>query len=157
MTNFIFYLDECLQVFTFQEKTQKPNQTVNLQIKVVYTLNRQKNFLNLADKFSILWEILWEVENLQSSEQIIFLIGQKASFTDTRIVYIWLQTWLMFKKFSGKKAALFLKNIQQTENTTKIIYTVIQELKTQESLKNTDLQKVQLNYSAAFKIGDKTL
>lgn len=86
MSFLIFYLkQESLQVYRF-------SQNLVLVDKIF-----DNNFLNLSENFENLWQNCWSIINLES--EIYFILGQNASFTDTRIVYLWLQSWQMFGCF----------------------------------------------------------
>ena len=47
--------------------------------------------LNLAARLELFWAKHWL--EIKSAEQILFWVGPNASFTDTRMLYLWLKTW----------------------------------------------------------------
>jgi hypothetical protein len=55
-----------------------------------------KPVLDLFDRFSPLWEKLDEHGIFESVKNIYFVLGSRAGFTDTRVVYLWLKSWEMF-------------------------------------------------------------
>lgn len=47
--------------------------------------------LNLAGRLEEFWIQNWP--NIKDAEQTLLWIGPKASFTDTRMIYVWLKSW----------------------------------------------------------------
>lgn len=176
MSTFVFHLDQDLQVYisrynqvqTTNQKSnssakQKLEQTTTFTLQTLITLSRQGPFLKLAEKFQTLWQELWQTTDLKNSSQIFFLLGPKAGFTDTRIVYIWLESWRTFNQLLGRSVDLIIEQLPQTEpiNTQKCLEQLIMEyLKKKE---NKDLQKpipthfgvVNLPYFGQVQIGKK--
>ena len=102
MSFLIFYLkQESLQIYRF-------SQSLVLIDKIF-----SSDFLNLSENFENLWQNCSPVINLES--EIYFVLGQNSSFTDTRIVYLWLQSWRMFANFCELK----LENSTNLKNTNK--------------------------------------
>lgn len=86
----IFYLNSDLKVYTADQFVNDQE----LQIQEVGNVAREAGeYLNLFDKFEFLWADL--LENMEF-DKVYFLIGPKAGFTDTRIVFIWLKSWVLF-------------------------------------------------------------
>ena len=103
MSFLIFYLkQESLQIYRF-------SQSLVLIDKIF-----SSDFLNLSENFENLWHNCSSIINLES--EIYFVLGQNSSFTDTRIVYLWLKSWQMFANFDqfGK-----LENSTNLKNTNK--------------------------------------
>lgn len=65
-------------------------------LELVRELDRQEKGLELANKFEFLWEDLDTSGYLEGINEAYFLIGSHAGFTDTRIVFMWLKSWIMF-------------------------------------------------------------
>ncbi len=74
----------------------------------IYRLTKQKlvlidqvipenGFLNLDKEFENLWQKLWPIITLE--KEIFYLILPGASFTSSRIIFLWLQSWQMFASF----------------------------------------------------------
>jgi len=59
-------------------------------------------FVNLSDNFAHLWQKNSKIINSQN--EIYFILKNSASFTDTRIVYLWLQSWQMFGQFTKQNS-----------------------------------------------------
>lgn len=90
MSFLIFYLkQESLQIYRFS------NNLVSID-KILST-----DFLNLSENFENLWQNCSSIINLEN--EIYFILGQSASFTDTRIIYLWLRSWQMFGNLKVKK------------------------------------------------------
>lgn len=51
--------------------------------------------LNLAVKLEQFWKDNWA--NIKDANQVYLWIGPNASFTDTRMIYIWSKTWQEFQ------------------------------------------------------------
>lgn len=128
-TTFIFHLSQNLEV----------SKITDSQKTLVTTLERDGRSLELAERFEILWQDLWENNELDNADQIYLLIGSRAGFTDGRIIYIWLENWRQFypeKKFLVYKlspeeaeaglgeGASFDQILEKAEvqGTTKLVY-----------------------------------
>jgi hypothetical protein len=88
----IFELNNNLRVYAV---TDSVNQEV-VDLLLIRELEREGKVLELADKFETLWQDLEETGDLDGINEIYFLIGDRAGFTDTRMVYMWLKSWQMF-------------------------------------------------------------
>jgi hypothetical protein len=55
-----------------------------------------KPVLDLFDRFSSLWGKLEKKGVFEGVGNIYFILGSRAGFTDTRVVYLWLKSWEMF-------------------------------------------------------------
>jgi len=128
-TTFIFHLGQNLEVFKIKES----------QKTTVAAIEREGRSLELAERFEILWQNLWENQGLDFTDQIYLLIGSRAGFTDGRIIFIWLENWQQFypeKKFlvyklSPEEAEIGLGEESsfnqilekaEVEGTTKLVY-----------------------------------
>ncbi len=109
-TSIIFHLDEDLKVYAFDENVNQSFtylsqeniknyevQTETAMLKRITCLNRQKHTLELANRFERVW-ISLDQQGWLNTQRIYFLLGPKAGFTDTRVIFIWLQTWKMFNR-----------------------------------------------------------
>jgi hypothetical protein len=105
----IFYLDTNLEVYQAN--------LVNSELKKIAELKKEGKTLNLFSNFALLWSQIFNNE-IKNTEQITFLIASNASFTDTRIIYIWLKSNLIFSKIQLK---IINTSEPYTENPTKII------------------------------------
>jgi hypothetical protein len=88
----IFELNNNLRVYAVSDSVNQ--EVVDLQL--IRELERDGKVLELADKFEILWQDLEESGEMEGVNEIYFLIGDRAGFTDTRMVYVWLKSWQMF-------------------------------------------------------------
>jgi hypothetical protein len=59
-------------------------------LDIVATLKPEPT-LNLAINFEKFWKENWD--KIKETETIQYWIGPQASFTDTRMVYLWLKSW----------------------------------------------------------------
>jgi hypothetical protein len=110
-SSIIFVLDTSLRVY------QNFSSVNNLIFKL------EKKPLNLASEFEQIWLNLWH-NYLQNSNQIYFLQGSSAGFTDSRVIFIWLQNFQLF--YASKKCNFgkikFEKDITQALISAKPIY-----------------------------------
>jgi hypothetical protein len=98
---------------------------------LVFSLDSDKEVLQLHDKFTNIWQQLYD-KYISKSSQIKLILKPKASFTDTRIVSIWCRSHTMF-------------------NTSVKFGVVNEQIESQiENFKN------QIIYSQAPKIGRKS-
>ena len=88
-TKILIFLDWDLEIY------QLTNHKMDNESKqLVYSLKRENlKVLDLSQKFEEIWTWL-ETQYLMS--EIYYLINDKASFSDSRVIYIWLKTWQMF-------------------------------------------------------------
>ncbi len=63
---------------------------MNSEISLIDNLQPDPT-LNLAVKLEAFWKQNWP--KIKDTEELLFWVGPKASFTDTRMMYIWLKTW----------------------------------------------------------------
>lgn len=84
--NTIIHLDHnFVRVYNLQEESLE---LVDELVVIAKTLELSKNFVHF-------WVKLWS-EKLNQSTRIYFLINSNSSFTDSRIIFVWLQSWKMF-------------------------------------------------------------
>jgi hypothetical protein len=62
----------------------------------IYHLERVKHTLELSEHFETIWNHLSQNYDLNTIENIYFNVGESASFTDSRIIFIWIKTWQYF-------------------------------------------------------------
>jgi|GEM_PF-3351311 len=87
MTSIIHLDRNFLRVYNFD------NQTLILIQELIAT----SKTLELAERFESFWRNLWP-DCFSQTDKIYLLINSNSSFTDSRIVYVWLQSWLLFTK-----------------------------------------------------------
>ena len=122
MSCLIFYLkQESLQIYRLSKSL------------VLINKISDSSFLNLSQNFENLWQNCWSIISLET--EIYFILGQNASFTDTRIVYLWLQSWQMFANFRN------LENFIDFDNTGKNEEIQKEERKIQKSKKKLTLKQ----------------
>jgi hypothetical protein len=88
----IFELNNNLRVYAVSDSV---NQGVR-DLQLIREIDKEGKVLELANKFEFLWQDLTDNGLLNDVNQIYYLIGLKAGFTDTRMVFIWLKSWQMF-------------------------------------------------------------
>jgi hypothetical protein len=81
-------LNSSLHIYTHNHTSQTINLEVGLEPK-----NESERFLNLADSLEHIWT---SHENLWNCSEVYCILGPNASFTDSRILFIWLQSRLLF-------------------------------------------------------------
>ncbi len=86
---FVIILDRDLDIYQIDD-----NQ-VNNQAQKVYSLTRSKHTLELSGLFETIWQDLW-IQGLGKINKILYIVGENASFTDNRMVFIWLKSWCYF-------------------------------------------------------------
>ncbi|MEM1311986.1 MAG: hypothetical protein AAGF07_00815 [Patescibacteria group bacterium] len=92
-SSIIFYLDSNLKVYRLD--------LVNSELKLIDRLEKLNGRLDLSSRFDSFWKELYAA-NLLESSSIAFIIGNRAGFNDTRIIYIWLKSHMMFNNTSIK-------------------------------------------------------
>ncbi len=123
MNCLIFYLkQESLQIYRLSKSL------------VLINKISDSSFLNLSQNFENLWQNCWSIISLET--EIYFILGQNASFTDTRIVYLWLQSWQMFANFRNlENSTDFDETFDNTGKNEEIQKKEKEERKTQKSKK----------------------
>ena len=82
---FVFILDRDLDIYQIEGSSAKK----------VYSLIRSKHTLELSTHFEIIWQELW-IQGLDKTKRILYIVGDNASFTDNRMIFIWLKSWRYF-------------------------------------------------------------
>jgi hypothetical protein len=100
----IFELNNNLRVYAVTDSVKHDENPLVLLREIA----REGKVLELAEKFEILWQDLDENGELEGVDEIYFLIGLHAGFTDSRMVFIWLKSWTMF----NPKNAFYIKKIE---------------------------------------------
>jgi hypothetical protein len=62
----------------------------------IFLLKRTKHTLELSEHFEQIWSDLYQEYAMESVENIYYTVGEFASFTDTRVIFIWLKSWQYF-------------------------------------------------------------
>jgi len=144
-----------LKKITISQKRAK-----NLKLaspEIIAYLDRQNHTLELANRFEPLWVSL-DQQDWFNTQQIYFLLGPKAGFTDTRVVFIWLQTWKMFNRKSlTTQTALsdvdfFVFKLVQHINLEKCNYFQIKNI-IKQAKSNLKSLKGKLTYTTEPRIG----
>lgn len=61
---------------------------------LLHSREREDRTLNLSDHFQAVWEAQYPV--IKTAKQIILVVGPEAGFSDSRIIYMWLQSHALF-------------------------------------------------------------
>jgi hypothetical protein len=62
----------------------------------IFLFPRTKHTLELSEHFEKIWSDLYQEYEMETVENIYYTVGEFASFTDTRVVFIWLKSWQYF-------------------------------------------------------------
>ena len=84
----IYYLDNSLKIYR--------SDLVNADLKLIFEKEKHQGRLNLAVAFSRIWQDLYK-SHIENSSNLILIIGNEASFSDSRIMHIWLKSHQLFK------------------------------------------------------------
>lgn len=49
--------------------------------------------LNLAEKFELIWDGYFLLLKEYNISNILYIVGKKSSFSDARVIWIWLKSW----------------------------------------------------------------
>jgi hypothetical protein len=127
----IFFLDTVFVVYG----VGFDNQLDCLELTTLWEIGPEEKYLELADRFRFFMEDFSQKMDSKTIN-IFFLIGPGAGFTDTRIIYTWLQSGKMFypvsdyfiaktntdpAKISGNTLLEILKT-SQTKNQKNLLY-----------------------------------
>jgi hypothetical protein len=88
----IFELNNTLRVYAADLSVNQTDPNITLLREVI----KEGRVLELASKFEFLWHDIDENDLSSGIDEVYFLIGPHAGFTDTRIVFVWLKSWQMF-------------------------------------------------------------
>ncbi len=131
----IFYLDKTLKIYQVSDS-----------VKLIKTVVSDKGYLDLYNKFEFVYSDLLADGLILNTSEIHFWLSPRASFTDTRVVYIWLRSRLIFTK--GLYYIMKLEEHSGVGDVTK--NNIIGLLAASKSLDNKDLV-----YSKEPNIGKK--
>jgi hypothetical protein len=90
----IFELNNNLRVYAIDDSVKQDENQLVLLREIV----REGKVLELGEKFEFLWQDLNDSGYFDNVNEIFFLIGSHAGFTDSRMVFIWLKSWVMFNQ-----------------------------------------------------------
>ena len=122
---------------------------------IVATLKLEPT-LNLAVRLENFWKENWD--KIKETETIQYWIGPQASFTDTRMVYLWLKSWDEFTNSQDTKS-------QDGDKKERLLIWNASEINFQDLNWKTELAKLidiakqesrlNLSYASAPRIGKK--
>ena len=140
-TSIIIYLDRKLELFSLDFVKKELNLVGQLEPE-----DKNLKILNLSERFELVWEDMWEnftikSENLNQvrlSEQsqlskIYFWLGPESGFTDSRVVFLWLKSWVLF--YPNTK--FFLLSLQNPIQVTNLNFDLVTKM-LGESVKNPE-------------------
>jgi hypothetical protein len=101
----IIKLDNDLKIFEINHTDQK--------ISKIFDLKPTQRILNLNDDFFEIWQSLWS-KHLETANNFYYFVGSKSSFTNTRIIYLWLKSNFEFmnKDFFVEQDSMFDPELQ---------------------------------------------
>jgi hypothetical protein len=132
----IFYLDKDLKVYKLKNQKNK--------LELINLVPKEGKYLNLSEKFEVFWQDLWS-EILQNETEIFYFLGPNSSFSDSRVIFIWLKTYLIF----NQSLNLFVDNINNDLNLENLNSFLLQSLIFEAKQKNNQ----QLVYNKEPNIG----
>lgn len=96
----IIKLNRNLEIFILEQE----------KIEVIYQQKTEdKEILGLFKAFNQIWEqTIWSNISEELEIKILFIVGQKAGFTDSRVISIWLNSFALFEPQKNTKLAKFL-------------------------------------------------
>jgi hypothetical protein len=103
MKSIVIVLQDSLRVYSYDGVVKSDG------VEFVCELEKEsgKPVLDLFDRFSPLWQRLTDRRVFEGVGNIYFVLGSRAGFTDTRVVYLWLKSWEMF---GGGKQEFWVHN-----------------------------------------------
>ena len=119
---FVMIHDLDLKIFDYT----KPNNP-----KKIFELLKVQHSLELSTFFEQIWTDLWP-QGLDRTQEILYVTSDKAGFTDSRMLFIWIKSWRYFGTDCNYFCARMLPN-QPTEITADWLNTI-----KETSLKNPD-------------------
>ncbi len=100
----IIKLNRNLEVFSYQNRELKSIFDSKTNSKA-----DEKIILELFKKFQEIWsDTIWPHLNNHQNLAIIFILGQKAGFTDARVISIWLNSLALFETEKNIRLAKYL-------------------------------------------------
>lgn len=91
----LIILDKNLEIYESDENDEMSYVYIENRIEIDGKLKP----LNLCDKFSSIWDD-YIAPIIELNGEILFVLGPLASFTDTRVVWVWLKSNKMFNGIS---------------------------------------------------------
>lgn len=135
----VFELNNTLRVYAISD-------SVNYELELLCEIEREGKVLGLATKFEFLWQDLDETSLFEGINEIYFLIGPHAGFTDTRMIFMWLKSWEMF----GSETRFYLKKVGFDVTIDLLDIKILIETLNQAKREENDTN---INYSKEPKIG----
>jgi hypothetical protein len=137
----LFYLNQNLELFSTSKNSAE---LVDFLCPVFQEGSKNlRSFLNLHEHFQVFWEK--NLSEMQKTNKIQFLIGPQASFSDTRVIYIWLINWQNIHNLKNQKKEFFIKKLPNELDLTNLSPVLLQDILTNQ---NNDLE-----YSKQPRIG----
>jgi hypothetical protein len=134
----IFYLDSDLKAYKLKNLGNRT------ELELINLIPKEEKYLNLSDKFEFFWQSLWP-QILENETEIFYFLGPNSSFSDSRVIFIWLKTYLIFKQ----NLNFFVDNIKNDLNLENLNSFLLQSLIFEAKQKNNQ----QLTYNKEPNIG----
>ncbi|GAB4147286.1 MAG: hypothetical protein OHK0017_08860 [Patescibacteria group bacterium] len=85
----VIALNKTLQIYLQNELNQ---------VETVLFKQQESGYLQLHDEFEKIWkDILWSKINQLEDSKILLIVGQNATFTNSRVLFIWLNSLATFQ------------------------------------------------------------
>jgi len=152
----IFQLDSALNVYRITELVKSipsgdyTHPATLTCIELIDSIESDDNALNLAEKLSTKFTLWQETFPLHLVTEMGLCVGQKAGFTDSRMVSMWMRTW---QHFVSAQASIWFS----TQSTDFLIQAAFQDSLSEEY--TTQLADIRhnsssdLHYTRAPRIG----
>lgn len=118
--NIVFYLNNSLKIY---------HKNDDVKLLAEYLADGAK-YLNLSERFTSIINNLEKQVDFDNVDKLTLLVGPRASFTDTRVIYIWLKTMKMLKGIelhvSKVETNSIIKN--KTTSNTNLFFDIIGEV-----------------------------
>jgi hypothetical protein len=92
MKSIIIVLNDSLKVYSVGDIVKQERANLEAALENI----GDSRVLNLSDRFESFWSDLDDKQVLAGVKELYFVVGERAGFTDSRVVYLWLQSWKMF-------------------------------------------------------------
>jgi hypothetical protein len=92
MKSIIIVLNDSLKVYSVGDIVKQERANLEAALEKI----GDSRVLNLSDRFESFWSDLDDKQILAGVKELYFVVGERAGFTDSRVVYLWLQSWKMF-------------------------------------------------------------
>jgi hypothetical protein len=86
--NYLWKIDQNLELWTLNEEGEGEN--------LLFSKERIKMTLELSESFAGVWQELYNL-HLKSASAFYYFVGSHSSFTDARVIFIWLKSSYFFK------------------------------------------------------------